>query len=188
MLPKFQRKDWDSFNLFKLKGSIAQSIVESILIKFKYEVYPFGYENYYRSIVDGISQKSAPVINQMRVMPDLLVYDRNNNRLNFCEVKYTKTKDDQKYWILKNALDGYFKYWPSTILVVYRANNPMILAKNIEEIDKEKLNVVESKNYGENYELNLDTFHPFYKYFPNIDKNEYLDYFNKARVIIKEFE
>jgi len=189
ILEYIKRGNKKSFNIDKLKGSIAEKIIESILIEAGYEVYPFGYETFYRSLLDTLSKNIKDTEAQkLRSFPDLFVFDRKNNKSYILEVKFTNTTDEKEYWLQKHSFDKYVKFWSESILVVFSAKTKRVYCKRVNEIDIQNIPVKTSNRYGKNYSFDLTKdFHSISKYFLNIDEKKSNEYFKKIKEILRLF-
>ena len=72
----------------KLKGAMAECIVEEMLRDSGYQVYKFGYEMVLQHL-KGVRLEDNYVKRIMTGMPDFIIVDKNNCP-NFLEVKYRK--------------------------------------------------------------------------------------------------
>ncbi len=130
----------NKFAIDYLKGSIGQAVIATYLREFKYEIYPYGYENNYANITRFIKRDySNATFSKLRSMPDLLVFDRDNEEVFLLQIKVTSQKDESRYWIKKEHLYSYKKYWPEALLIIYYIPTANIYCRRIGDI----------KNYNE---------------------------------------
>jgi hypothetical protein len=71
-----------------IKGKTAEGIIERLFIELGYEVYQFGIENTFPSLVHRIKDNSDAASECLRLMPDFVVYDGKKNVPFFLEVKF----------------------------------------------------------------------------------------------------
>lgn len=165
----------DDFAMFHLKGSIGRAIVETFFLASGYEVYPFGYENHYANITRFIKRSdSDETMMKVRAMPDLLVYDRQQNESFLLEIKTSSVQDESKFFISKNDLDTYRKHWPESILVIYCIFTTNIYCCKIQDIQPNKL---QQEYFGRSqtlgYILKLGYFPSLPTYFRRIKSQSY---------------
>lgn len=165
----------DDFAMFHLKGSIGRSIIETFFLASGYEVYPFGYENHYANITRFIRKsESDTTMRKVRAMPDLLIYDRQQNESYLLEIKTSSVQDESKYYISKNDLDTYIKHWPEAILIIYCIYTTNIYCRRIQEI---KPNNLQQEYFGRSqtlgYILRLGDFYSLPTYFRRIKSQSY---------------
>jgi hypothetical protein len=152
------------FALNHLKGEIGQAVIETYLLDVGYDIYPYGYENYYANITQGVLKDYLDTTTtQLRTMPDLLVDDKYNNERFLLQIKATTCKNESNYWIEKNDLDSYKKYWSEALLIVYCIPTGHIYCNKIADIP----NSTQGSSPGKNkpcYYLNLIDFHKMKDY------------------------
>lgn len=177
----------NNFALSLLKGRIGQAIVETYLLESGYQVYPFGYENNYANITRFVRKdQSDTTTTKIRSMPDLLVCDRDNHERFLLQVKTTGTPDESSFWIKKDVLESYLKYWPEALLVVYCIRTGKIYCVKTADIN----NPIEgtlSNSSGDRFDLNLADFHDFRKYFSLITTYQYFNLNKEITKILKTF-
>ena len=178
------------FLLNLLKGRLAQVVIETIFKEFGYEVYPYGYESYLTSIIRFMRKGDANIAaRKMRASPDFFVYDRESNDGFFVETKATNLPDETKFWISKSILDMYLTHWPEAVLVVYCMRTMNIYCRNVSDICPEELHIERSGITGrDNYILNIrDEFGTLPNYFRLIEPDRYIDFCQRIRGVLKEF-
>ena len=125
-----ERKAWSDS---KLKGSMAECIVEEMLRKSGYQVYKFGYEMVLQHL-KGIKLKDNYVRRIITGMPDFIIVDRNNAP-NFLEVKYRK---DGNLNLSKDKLRvaNLGKDWAESRLMIVSLNKPHFQISRVKEFVK----------------------------------------------------
>ena len=184
---KDEEKRKSDFYLDLMKGGLAQVIVRTTLERFRYEVYPFGYENYFSSITKLATKPSVSIpAKQIRATPDLLVYDRDNNEVLFVEVKGTSRKDESRFSLRMDKLDDYRSYWGEAILVVYCFRSGKIYCEKISQIsDKVVTRARDSKPV---VVLNLKRdFEELPSKFRLIDVEEYQEFCKEVKEVVGQF-
>ena len=174
------------FALGYLKGKIGQAIVETYLIEADYEIYPFGYETSYANSTRFVKQDYLDTTTtKIRCMPDLLVCDKTNNERYLLEIKTTSAPDESRYWIQKESLDSYKKYWPEAILVVYCILTGNIRCSKIADI-KDLTEGLLPNTTKAGYYLNLTDFQNMTTYFRRIEPHPYDELRNKIAKTITD--
>jgi hypothetical protein len=159
--------------------------VEYYLRESGYEIYPYGYENFYVNITRGVSSADSDTTTTMlRRMPDLLVYDRDQKKSYLVEVK---TRDRLNYWIKQNDLDTYKEYWSEAILVIYCVQNQEVYCRQIAEIDPKSLTTTDvPKGWAPSYRLDLKDFKTLSECFPRVKPEEYSTLRDHAIDVLKK--
>jgi hypothetical protein len=177
----------NNFALSLLKGRIGQSVVETYLIQSGYEVYPYGYENYFANITRFVKKDQSDITTtKIRSSPDLLVYDRKNNERFLLQIKTTGVKDESAYWIKKDDLDNYIKYWAEAILVVYSIRTGKIYCLKIADI-KNQIEASLPNSSDKGFRLNLTDFYDVKRYFNLIKPHQYAKLNKDIRDILNDF-
>jgi DNA-directed RNA polymerase subunit RPC12/RpoP len=185
---RMRARDTD-FLLNKLKGQLAQVVLETIFQEFGYEVYPYGYESYLTNIIKFMRRKDANIpVRKMRATPDLFIYDREINEGFFLEVKAT-TDLKTNYRISQSILQGYQRYWPESILVVYCLPSMNIYCRPLNEISIDQLVIKQFPvTGGNNYVINLEQdFQLLPDHFRLIDAKGYQEFCNRVRGVVSQF-
>lgn len=136
-----ERKAWSDN---KLKGSMAECIVEEMLRDAGYEVYNFGYEMVLQHL-KGIRLEDNYVKRIITGMPDFIIVDRNNCP-NFLEVKYRK---DGNLNLSKDKLRiaNLGKDWAEGRLIIVSLKKPHFHISRVKEFVKTgKLFSLEDEN------------------------------------------
>lgn len=177
----------NNFPLDYLKGSIGQAVVATYLRKFKYEIYPFGYENNYANIFRfKKTDYSDATSMKIRSMPDLLVYDRYNEERFLLQIKATSWKVESRYWIDKDQFDNYKKYWSEALLLIYFIPTTNIYCCRINDI--KILSEEPLPNHSElGYYLALAGFSDLPDCFKLIQRDQYNELSRKIKEIFKEY-
>jgi hypothetical protein len=129
--------DWNlgpDFQIRALRGKIAQSVVETVFLRFGWLVYPFGYESYFTNIIWSLSQGYQPVIRQIRAMPDLFVFKPDEERGDLVEVKGTHMRLED-WRIRADQLTQYLTHWKHAMLAVLTLQTFEIAVLPIEALD-----------------------------------------------------
>lgn len=184
LLPHYKS---NAFSLSFLKGSIGQAVVVTYFCEFGYEIYPFGYENNYANVTRFVKRDYTNVISTLlRSMPDLLVYDRDNDASYLLEIKATSRRDESRYWIAEDDFDSYRKYWAEAFLLIYFIPTANIYCQKINKIthwNKGGLpNVLEPGYY-----LDLACFSDLPDFFRRIKRERYDELRNEISDILKEY-
>ena len=99
------------FAINLLTGSVGKAVVETYFSYFGYETYPFGYENHYANVTRFIKRDPLKTtITKIRAMPDLLVFDREEQESFLVEMKACGNNYVSKYWIEKTKFETYKQY------------------------------------------------------------------------------
>jgi hypothetical protein len=185
---KDEEKRESGFYLDLMKGGLAQVIVRTILERFGYEVYPYGYENYFSSITRLATMPSATITaKKIRTTPDLLVYDRDNNEVFFVEVKGTSNKDERRYSLRIDKLDDYRNYWKEAILVVYCLRSGNIYCEKIGQLNYDKV-VSRARDNKPVSILDLEQdFRDLPSKFRLIDAEKYQEFCKEVREVVGQF-
>lgn len=180
--PTFIYHKGNNFPLAYLKGRIGQAIIETYLLASGYEIYPYGYENNYANITRFVRKDySDTTTTKIRSMPDLLVCDRDNNERFLLQIKTTSATDESKYWIGKDHLDSYMKYWAEALLTVYCIPTGNIYCCKIADITNLTQGLLPGTN-DPGYYLELAAFPGMTKYLRRIKPHPY----NKLRKEIED--
>jgi hypothetical protein len=117
----------------KLKGSMAECIVEEMLRDSGYEVYKFGYEMVLQHL-KGIRLEDNYVKRIITGMPDFIIVDKNNCP-NFLEVKYRK---DGKLNLSNDKLRiaNLGKDWAESRLMIVSLKKPHFHISRVKEFVK----------------------------------------------------
>lgn len=116
----------------RLKGAIAETLVEQMLRYSGYLVFRFGYEMVLQHIKD-VEVKDGYVKKIMQSMPDFIVIDKNGNA-EIIEVKfrYNGKLDEHDREILENL----GKYWENARILIVSLNKPHFQISRIKEVLK----------------------------------------------------
>jgi len=120
-----------------LIGEIFKSLVAVIFEEAGYEVYPYSRESLSGSLKGQVTRVTdAATGERVRSTPDLLVFDRSENRTYLAEIKHRKFLDPE----LPAKVDVYRRHWPDSILVFVMKDRPHFLAQVVEKIPSGELN------------------------------------------------
>jgi hypothetical protein len=70
-----------------LKGGIIKEVVKSLLQRYGYEVYPYGYETTFPVLKNRLREeevRTSPSVRRMKSTPDLVVFDKKKKELDVC--------------------------------------------------------------------------------------------------------
>jgi Holliday junction resolvase len=115
-----------------IKGKIAESIIERLFIELGYEVYQFGIENIFPSLVNKIKRSEDETSQCLRLMPDFVVYHPEKKIPLFIEVKYREEEelyDDTVEKLRKSR-------FPFALIILVSKNR--INCLSLEEITRDK--------------------------------------------------
>jgi hypothetical protein len=133
---EFQHSTQNTFALNVLSGNIGKAVIEAYFVHFKYEVYPFGYENHYANVTRFLKRDSLKeTITKIRAMPDLLVYNRQMEESYLIETKASNCNKELGYWIEEDRFNCYRKNWQDAVLVIYLISSGEVVCKRISEIE-----------------------------------------------------
>mgnify|MGYP001300419641 CR=1 FL=1 len=126
-------KEMKAWSDRKLKGAMAECIVEEMLRDAGYQVYRFGYEMVLQHL-KGIKLEDNYVKRIITGMPDFIIVDRNNCP-NFLEVKYRK---DGELNISKDKLRiaNLGKDWAESRLMIVSYIEPHFRISRVKEFIK----------------------------------------------------
>ena len=122
----------------KLKGNMAECIVEQMFFEAGYHVFRFGYEHtiqYLKELVKEKKLRINQVTEKIRSMPDFIAVDTKGNTF-FVEVKFrtdwTRWEED------KPLLERLINYWRDGILIVVSNKEPYFIISTIKEYDDKR--------------------------------------------------
>ncbi len=177
----------NAFSLSFLKGSIGKAVVTTHFCESGYEIYPFGYENYYANVTRFVKRDYTNATSTiLRSMPDLLVYDRDNDETYLLEIKATSRKDESKYWISEDNFDSYRKYWAEAFLLIYFIPTANIYCQRIYKITHWNRGGL-PKTLEPGYYLDLAYFYELPDCFRLIKRDRYNELRNEISDILKEY-
>jgi len=116
----------------KLKGAIAETLVEQMLRYSGYLVFRFGYEMVLQHIKD-IKIKSSYVKKIMQSMPDFIVIDPNGNA-DIIEVKFRHNGKVAEHD--KEILENLGKFWENARILIVSLSKPHFQISRIKEVLK----------------------------------------------------
>lgn len=151
----------------QLKGFNAKLITESIFRESdSYETYPFGYESSFSRLINGLDKADkSETSEQMRSMPDLLVFDNKDKKAFLVECKYRNAEQLHNVRLNKSSLDKYKKYWSGCIIVVIVPLDNLLYAQWAKDLN------TDNRVTGDNVYFNMEKdFVPFTKIFAKIDQ------------------
>jgi hypothetical protein len=113
------------FRFQLIKGQIAKELVKGLLeTSHQYQVYSFGYESTISQLRYHVMQHKGRGVDhtasneRMRSMPDLIVYDREDNRTSFVEVKFRNAKAPERVSLPTKELQTAKTHWGDSIWIV----------------------------------------------------------------------
>lgn len=117
-----------NFNYQLLKGKIAETIIERLLILCEFDVHKFGMENSLPMFPDALYDPKSKIGREIRSMPDFVVID-HKERVNYFEIKYRR---DGTFKF--EALGEDYKYSNGYLILVSKDNIQAISIKELEHI------------------------------------------------------
>ena len=150
-----------------LKGFNAKLITESIFRESgSYETYPFGYESSFSRLILGLDKADkSETSEQMRSMPDLLVFDNKDNKAFLVECKYRNAEQLHNVRLNKPSLEKYKKYWSGCIIVVIVPLDSLLYAQWVKNLN------IDNRVNGDNVYFSMEKdFEPFTNIFTKIDQ------------------
>lgn len=114
----------------RLKGSIAETLVEQMLRYSGYLVYRFGYEMVLQHIKD-VYIKESYVKNIMQSMPDFIIIDKEGNS-DIVEVKFRF--DGKLNEHDREILENLGKYWENARIIIVSLTKPHFQISRIKEL------------------------------------------------------
>ena len=163
-------------NFYKnsLKGFNAKILLEHLFKKAGYETYLFGYESLFSRITSGINRdgNQTSTLQRIRSMPDLFIINNNKKEVYLIEAKFTGYPNITSYFLHKEKIDWYIKYWNDSIIVVVIPAEEYIYAKEVSKIEtNNREKYYKFKKYCYKFDLEKE-FVPIYKIFPEISKEK----------------
>ena len=137
-----------------------EDIVSLMLQESDYMVLPYGYEQTHPALCQnwGRGMKPSTTLMRLRNSPDLLVYDNNEKTTKIVEVKSHISKSNN-YWIDKETIHNYNKFWNDCILVEIIPKEEVFYAEYIAKLASK------SKTKDDTEVFIRDNFRPFNKIF-----------------------
>jgi hypothetical protein len=176
------------FALKLLEGSIGQAVIETYFSHFGYEIYPFGYENHYANVTRFLKRDPLDkTITKVRAMPDLLVFDRENQESYLVEIKASNNTNVSEYWMEKSRFDCYRENWPEAILAIYIISFGEVYCVRISDLKNQKEGVLPNK-HDPGYYFDLDYFYNLPYYFRRMDYSRFNDLHNEIQMTLKAFK
>ena len=178
----------NSFALNLLKGNIGKAVVETYLNYFRYEVYPFGYENHYVNVTRFVDRgPSEDTLSKVRAMPDLLVLDREKGESTLVEVKTSGGKNPTQYWMEKERFDSYRLHWPEALLAVYLIPSGKIFCSKVSDIHFYRIGRLQNRpKLG--YYFDLHGFLQLPDVFDKFDRKKYDELGQEIQLILETFD
>ena len=102
-------------------------------------------------------------------MPDLLIYDRDQQATYLVEAKTTSSVNEEEYWIEKNRFNDYKEKWPETILAVYFTSLNKVYCCNILNTRVVREGTLPGRKES-GYYLDLEVFSELPEYFPTMQE------------------
>lgn len=153
-------------------GNFFKNIIAVVLQQSGYEVYPYGFENAFPSLIRQLNNRNpSEAAKRIRKTPDLLVVDRTSGEIFITEVK-ARTKKHTSNRVSISDVKDYKKYWGEAILILMVPEPPHFFAQYISVLGKDN-----------KYTYNLHTdFLPFNQIFSLVDDlpEEYMDRIRKT--------
>ena len=70
-----------------IKGGIIKEVVKTLLQRYDYEVYPYGYETTFAVLKNKLSEeevRTSPSVRRMKSTPDLVIFDKKKKKPDVC--------------------------------------------------------------------------------------------------------
>lgn len=117
-----------------LKGNIYKDMVNLLLEKSGYTVYPYGYESTFSHVKSKLTKKTknSRTVRRIRSSPDLLIYDEQRNDLMLVEVKMRMQVPPK---IKPRSIENYKEFWNDSILVIVVPEDNVFYAQKISELE-----------------------------------------------------
>lgn len=93
----------NDFHYRLIKARVAETLIKELFQNCGYTVFEYGMERTVPSILGKIQDKNEETAKQIRSMPDFVVQNINNGKLDYVEVKYRKNER----FGLKDLIEGY---------------------------------------------------------------------------------
>lgn len=105
----------------RVKGSITQSLLKSLLADAGYRVVPLGVEEVVREVsnLDNNAYAALDLPNVLRRMPDFFVADRELSKTWLVEVKFRKEWNEDVHKVLGKQLRDQVKHWKPIYLIIF---------------------------------------------------------------------
>lgn len=116
------------FHYRLIKARIAETLIKELFQNCGYTVFEYGMERTVPAILGKIQDKNEETAKQIRSMPDFVVQNIENGKLDYVEVKYRK---DGRF-SLKNLIEG-FPYKNAVFIVVSKYSIKAITFADLEE-------------------------------------------------------
>jgi len=112
-----------------VKGRICETVIEELLKKAGYTVYPFGYEKTVPSMTEDL--ESWHGLRQIKSMPDFLIKGQDRQSY-LIEVKYRRSGI-----LACDDIRRYGEHWPDALIFAVVGSPPQIRCCKIKEINFE---------------------------------------------------
>jgi hypothetical protein len=172
----------EKFHINLIRGQIGKEIARSLLEKSDYKVYSLGYEGSLSHLRYAVKKRKAPNTesnNRLRSTPDLMVYDDNEHKMHFVEVKFSNPTDARHIRLNLKPLRWYKRYWHDSILVlVVPPSKRVYYAQEISALKIDE----DPSHWWTRYNLEED-FRPISMIFPKV-RDETIE---KFQPVLNEF-
>ena len=115
------------FHYRLIKARIAETLIKELFQNCGYTVFEYGMERTVPTILEKIQDRNEETTKQIRSMPDFVVQNIENGKLDYVEVKYRK---DGRFSI-KDLIDG-FPYKNAIFIVVSKYSIKAITFSDLE--------------------------------------------------------
>lgn len=169
------------FEYRRVIGNIGKELIRTLLEGCGYTVYPFGYESYFTHVKDLIHTKKLEGYPVLQRMPDLLVIDEEEGKVDLVEVMTTLTKPPDDATIPMQKWKELKKFWPSSILVLVAPKGRHVFyAKKVTKLKITTTHdIIKYKPLFLNFDISKS---PITKYFPKVKNSIIL---NKLQELCK---
>lgn len=117
----------NDFHFRMIKARIAETLVKELFQNCGYTVFEYGMERTVPAILGKIQDKDEVIARQIRSMPDFVVQNSRNGKLDYVEVKYRK---DGRFSI-GDLIDD-FPYKNAIFIIVSKHNIKVITYEDLE--------------------------------------------------------
>jgi hypothetical protein len=152
-----------------LKGGIIKEVVKSLLQRYGYTVYPYGYETAFSILKSRLAERgvrTSPSVRRMKSSPDLVVFDERRKNLIFVEVKMRTSLP------VTINVQGYQEFWDDCVLVLVVPDENVFYAQKVSDLQ------IKEKYYP------ATDFSGIREFFSDIDEHEFVEYKNQTRELL----
>ena len=156
-----------AYSYNKIKGSIAETLIQELFLTLDYNVFRYGMENTIPGIMHLLKGVRSDVANDIKRMPDFVVQNPDNGNVYFIEVKFRASGEFTQ--------DNLPKNYPYTNAFIILVSKKHIKCISVAELLEGKSITPDCKNYLGNrkeFDLNREIIIEFcafaVKFFENV--------------------